>query len=333
MSCPTFRPLIAIILTLIAYPAFAQRDRDSWLSNNPTEIAGEVRFANGEAMARNVVVRLERFGGGVLDQMMTDSRGKFRFAGLQRGQYTVSINAQGFTTAPQQVDLQVVFKAYLIFELTAEKSASTSNLTGSAGVIDARVPVEAQKAFAKGQSALLEKKVKDAIPHLEKAVSIYPEFFEAHLLLGTAYTDAQQWNKAEGTLRRALEIKPKTTSVLFSLGEVHRRQKRYAEAEKVLQEGLQIDDSSWQGHFTLGRVYWEMDHVMKAGPHLGRTLQLKPDFAEAHLLAGNILLRIAQPERALTEYLEYLRLAPKGEFASQAQELVQKLKKSIAEKK
>jgi len=60
---------------------------------------------------------------------------------------------------------------------------------------------------------------------------------------------------------------------------------------------------------------------------------LKPDFAEAHLLAGNILLKINQQERALAEYQEYLRLEPKGEFAVQARELAQKLSKAIVENK
>jgi hypothetical protein len=55
-----------------------------------------------------------------------------------------------------------------------------------------------------------------------------------------------------------------------------------------------------------------MGEVTKAGAPIGMTLQLKPELAEAHLLAGNILLRVNQRERALMEYREYLRLAPKG---------------------
>jgi predicted TPR repeat methyltransferase len=73
--------------------------------------------------------------------------------------------------------------------------------------------------------------------------------------------------------------------------------------------------------------------MAKAGPAIGRTLQLKPDFAEAHLLAGNILLKINQQERALVAYKEYLRLEPKGEFAAQTRELVQKLNRALAESK
>ena len=39
-----------------------------------------------------------------------------------------------------------------------------------------------------------------------------------------------------------------------------------------------------------------------------------------------------QRERALVEYKEYLRLAPKGEFVSQVQELVRKVEQSLSDK-
>jgi tetratricopeptide (TPR) repeat protein len=117
------------------------------------------------------------------------------------------------------------------------------------------------------------------------------------------------------------------------LGEVYWRQKRYAAAEKALLEGIKLDDSSWHGNFTLGRLYWDMGDVAKAGPAIGQTLKLKPDLAAAHLLAGNILLKINQQERALLAYQDYLRLEPKGEFAAQTRTLVQKLSKIIAENK
>ena len=73
--------------------------------------------------------------------------------------------------------------------------------------------------------------------------------------------------------------------------------------------------------------------MRRAAAHIGRTLQLKPDFAEAHIFAGNILLKVGEPARALVEYEEYLRLAPRGEYAAQARDLTGKLKKSLSQKK
>jgi lipoprotein NlpI len=110
-------------------------------------------------------------------------------------------------------------------------------------------------------------------------------------------------------------------------------QKKYPEAEKALQEGLKLDENSWQGHFNLGHVYWDMGNWAKAGPQVGRALQLKPDLAEGHLLAGNILLKARQPENALTEFNEYLRLAPQGEYAEQARALSKKIKTALEAKK
>jgi tetratricopeptide (TPR) repeat protein len=323
--------VFAVALLAVLTPAiYAQRDRDTWTSVQPIEVAGQVRIADLGEPAQNISVRLERFSGGIVDEMPTDNQGRFRFAGLQRGYYTVVINAEGFEPVRQHADLQMLFRAYLMFELTRIKANHPDN---SLVVIDARVPQSARDEFAKARLALLGKNPENAVTHLERAVLLYPEFFEAHFLLGTTHMKLRQWAKAESTLNRALQIKPDNSPAMLSLGEVYWRQKRTEEAEKTLLEGLKLDDQAWQGYFTLSRLYWDLGNIPKAGPAVARTLQLKPDFAEAHLLAGNILLHVKQPERALTEYREYLRLAPKGEFASQAKELIQKLNKAIAENK
>jgi tetratricopeptide (TPR) repeat protein len=213
----------------------------------------------------------------------------------------------------------------MFFELVPENSGSTALLD----VIDARAPAEAREEMIRGRDALGKKSYDEAVGHLQRAIVVYPEFYEAHLLLGTALMDAREWKKAEAAFQRAVELKAGSAPAILSLGEVYWRQRRYDEAEKSLLDGLKLDDKSWHGHFTLARLYWDQENIAKAGPAIGRTLQLKPDFAEAHLLAGNVLLKINQSERALAEYQEYLKLEPKGEFAPQTLELVQQLNKAI----
>ncbi|MEP6706922.1 MAG: tetratricopeptide repeat protein [Pyrinomonadaceae bacterium] len=320
----------AALLLFLALPVFAQRDRDTYSGGSQTfEVSGMVRFAERGEMARNVQVRLERFGGGVVDQIPTDNQGRFRFPNLQRGYYRVIINTPGYNPAQQDADLQVLFRIYLNFDLVTDKSK------GSAGgalsyVVDAKAPTAAREEFDRGSSALAKKNYPEAIDHLKKATVLYPDFFAAQFLVGEAFMDQRQWDDAEIALQRALELKPDNAATLFSLGEVYWRQKHYDKAEKTLQDGIKLDDKSWHGYFTLGRLYWDQGDIAKAAPPIGKTLQLKPDFAEAHLLAGNILLRVAQQERALVEYQEYLRLAPRGEFAAQARDLTEKLKTSLA---
>lgn len=328
-----FGLLLLLSVFSLEHNALAQcteLDRDSWTTTPGTvEIAGQVRFSENVKQGTNVIVRLERFGGVQLDQMVIDNRGKFRFANLPRGNYVVSVSSHCLSAPQQQAELVHVFKAYMMFELRPDQTSpdcKRGDDTTRAGIVDVRVPVTALKEFESGRAALRQKKVKEGIGHLEKAVGQYPDYFEAHLLLGTAHMEARDWENAAHALSRAAELKPDSALALFSLGEVRRQQKRYSDAEAVLLAGLKLDEASWQGHFTLGRVYLERDELMKAAPHIGRTLQLKPELPEAHLLAGNILLRLNQQLRALREYEEYVRLAPKGEFASQARELILKLK-------
>lgn len=334
MSRAVFRLLFALLLTAAgAAPAPAQRGGDSFPITRV--ITGQVRFAQGGAPAENIIVRLDGFSGGYFGEERTDRLGKFRFTSLAAAQYIVTVRMPGYREVQRQVDLETSPTEYLQLQLTPEKADGKAAAPEAPGrTRDANVPAEAYDELDKGRAALLDnKKVDEALPHLEKAVRIYPRFFEAQLLLGTVLMDAGRWEQSAAALVRAREINPKSAAPLFALGEVYRHQKKFDEAERVLNEGLAVDEKSAAGHYTLGRVYWDRGDYMKAGPQVGRALQLKPDFAEAHLLAGNILLRARQGENALTEFQEYLRLAPEGEFAAQARQLVEKIRKALAEKK
>jgi Flp pilus assembly protein TadD len=328
-----FRLFIASVFSIFAIcpAALAQLGSAGGTANH--QLHGQVRYAEGGQPAFQILVRLERFDGGVVSQQHTDRTGKFQFSGLRPLTYIVSIRTAGFEDVQQQVELATKTSDYIILSLKPDGSTRAASL-GPAVIIDAKAPLDARKEFEKGRAALLgDGKSQEGIAHLEKAISIYPTFLEAHLMLGAAYLDARQLDKAESMLRKAQQINPRRPEAYFALGEVYRQRKKYAEAEKVLREGLKLGDRQWQGHYTLGRVYLEMGEHLRAGPQIGLALQLKPDLAEAHLLAGNILLRAHKPDDALIEFEEYLRLAPKGAFSAQAQELVKKIKRALADKK
>jgi tetratricopeptide (TPR) repeat protein len=322
------RFIVVFLIGFVPSSVWAQRDRDTYGANNQTfEVSGQVNLAGSNTVARDLPVRLERFSGGVIDQVSTDARGRFRFGNLQRGYYKVIISARGFAPAQQDADLTLLVKAYLVFTLAPTQKDGNRQPVSSSEVIDARIPPAARDEFVRGRDALMRRNHAEAITHFQKATAIYPPFFDAHLLLGTAYMDLREWQKAESAMGRARELRPDNASALLALGEIYWRQKRVAEAERALLEGLKLDENDWHGQFTLARLYWEAGDALKAGPYVGRTLQLKPDQAEPHLLAGNILLKIGQPRRAEIEYEEYLRLAPKGEFAAEARSLIEKLHK------
>lgn len=329
----TVSRLLALLLVALCAPAFAQRESDPSLPGSTLEIAGQVRGVSGQKTIENVMVRLERFGGSLVDQVMTDSTGRFRFSRLLQGQYVVSAKAEGVTARTGQIDInRLQPRQYVLLQLQPVEETFRSR-EGKAAVIDARVPAEARGEFEKARAALREGKTQGATLHLENAARIYPDFYDAHVMLADLYIKAREWVKAEASLRRAVGIRPRDSDALATLGEAYRLQKKYTDAEAALVAALKLDRGSWRGHFTLGRVYWEKGEVERAAPHVGQALKIHPQYPEGHLFAGNIFMRLNLPQNALAAYEEYLRLAPDGEFAPQMRESVAKLRKMLAPKK
>ena len=335
--------LLAVSIVAITLCQFVIRAQ---VQNTPAvvEIHGQVRFAQGGAPAANVVVRLESYdGGGSISEAFTDRLGKFRFSGLQPAQYSVRVRQPGYRDAQQTVDMTTTARGLVMLQLLRDNSSSST--TPVTGTIDANVPAAAQKEFDKGVAALVEggkEKIAFAVRCFEKAVSIYPQFVEARLKLGTAHMDLAQWEKAEQALLATIDLDAKAFNAFFALGEVYLRQNKIADAEKVLVQGLAIQDASYLGHLNLDRVYWEKAREIKdlaqARPALEksyeevkRALALNPDLAGAHLLKGNLLLRVSRTADALVEFGEYLRLEPNGPFAAETRTLVEKIKKATSQ--
>lgn len=315
-----------------------ERDRDTYNpATNTGDITGQVRFAGALAPAQNVRVSLERVGGGAIDQMATDNRGRFRFAQLPRGQYVVNVTAECQQPERRQVELLVIFRSYLDVELRPDRSspncAGGAAASAPASSVDARVPEEARKEYDRASASLAKGKEEDGLARLRHAVELYPDFYAAHMLLASAHTKAGRLAEAEAALERASQIDPRSSAALVALGEVRRRLKKAAGAEEALDAALKLEEASWQAHLALGRLYLDTDRARNAAPHIGRALQLKPDFPDGHLFAGNLLLKLNEPARALAEYEEYLRLAPSGDYAAPTRELVGKLRKAVAERK
>src|SRR6185369_15116579 len=299
---------------------------------------GQVRFVEGGAPAEQVLVRLESYdSGGSISEVFTDRLGKFRFTGLPPAQYSITVRQSGYRDAQQNVDMTTTTSGLVMLQLFRDIPIAGSKPV--AGTVDANVPPAAQKEFDKGVTALAEggrDKTQFAVKCFEKAVTIYPKFVEAHLKLGTAYMDLEQWDKAEQALVATTQVDPKAFNAFFALSEIYLRENKVSEAEKVLTQGLAIQDASYLGHLNLARVYWEKAREIKdlaqakpalekAYEEVKRALTLNADLGGAHLLKGNLLLRVGRTADALTEFSEYLRLEPNGAVANETRTLVDRL--------
>jgi len=342
MLRPLFTSAIApLILAVIASEVLAQTT--SRRISLPVQVHGEVRYAIGGAPVDHALVRLQSFRGGVVEEITTDRTGKFTFTGLVPDQYTVSVRLPGFKEEQRHVDLDTANSEYVLVQLSSDTSTTVASRRTSARIVNANASPQAQDEFDQGRTELVDNKdIDQGILHLEKAVALSPNFFEAQLLLGTVYIEKHELDKAEHALRSAIEINPKVADPQIALGEVYRQQKRYRDAEKTLTDGIKLGERSAPAHLTLARVYWELGlsnndtqlfrmDLEKSWQEVNIAMRLNPSLPEAHLLAGNLLFKAHRAKDALPEYETYLRLDPSGEFAAQTEDLVQKIKQALAE--
>ena len=324
--------IIALLFLFGPAPTFGQaRPSGGPPRTGGASISGVVRFQIGGQPAEFVVVSLESNIGGIISQVRTDNSGKFRFNNIGQDQFRIVIRHPGYKEVQRVVDLNTQSTDFLQIQLVAE---NPNTIPLPFMLANANVSAEAQQEYEKGRKALIEEKnIQAAIASLEKAVKLAPEYQEAHFLLGAAYRDVKEYDKAESEMRRTLKINPQFAAAYFGLGDVLRQEQKYAEAEKELLEGLKLEPKSSQGHFVLGQVYFAKGDIAKAGPEVGQALQLNPDYAEAYLLAGNLFLKAKNAANALQMFEQYLRLEPKGQYSAQTREMIENIKKALAEKK
>jgi tetratricopeptide (TPR) repeat protein len=314
-------------------------------STQAQQIQGTVRYGPAQKPAQGVLVRCSGTGG--TNEHMTDPSGRFYFR-VSPGHYECSVRVPGFREEFRSVDLiDTQSSEYMDFRLRAEGDTKPAGSSSATKPNEPNIPQKAREEFDKASAAIaLGKKenLEEGILHLEKAISLYPQYVEAQFKLGTTYVDLQQYDKAEQAFKKTVEIDPKAANALFALGELYLHQKKNEDAEKVLSQGLQVEDRSFMGHLALARTYVAMaakikDETenrpfrVKAYDQVNEALKYNPDLAQAHWIKGNLLVSVGRDADAQHEFEEYLRLDAKGPFANQAKTLIDRIKKELESQK
>lgn len=201
--------------------------------------------------------------------------------------------------------------------------------SGEISVADYSIPEKARQEFAKGEAALRKKKPEDGAKHFQNAVKTYENYPQAYRMLGEAYLQEKDWIRAETALRRSIELAPELGPSYVDLGAVKNQQKDYPAAEEALKKGLELSPNSTPAKYELAKTYWAEGRWQDAVPYAEAAVKAVPDLAGAHALLGNIFLRGHNPEGALKEYQEYLRLEPDGAMAAGVRDTIAKIEKAL----
>src|ERR1700736_4017930 len=178
-------------------------------------------------------------------------------------------------------------------------------------VMELSIPRKALHDFQKGVELLAKKDAAASLPHFQRAVAEFGNFYEAYYKIGVADLNLWRLADAEQAYRRSIELsRGLYAQPLLALGILLGYEQKFAEAEEVTLKGLNMDPSSWPGRYSLACALFGLNQLEDAEENIREVLRLEPDSAEARLLLADILNRRKDYGALLEDLDEFLKLYP-----------------------
>ena len=146
--------------------------------------------------------------------------------------------------------------------------------------------VHAQQPTAKtfndiGLQNLENTEYSEAVDAFKHAVSLKPDYAEAHYNLGNAYYGLHRYEEALDSFRKAVKVNPRYSEAYFSLGLVSSMLGMEEEAIDALNNAVKYDPKSAKAYMALGDMYSEIKRFNDAIEAYRNAIKINPKFAEA----------------------------------------------------
>lgn len=251
----------------------------------------------------------------------TDKRGDYVQIGLPPGPYKVTATkddlGQMFTVRVGLDQKEVNFVL---------KPGGDAGAMGAEEVKKAAARVEnIKKTFAEGATLTNEGKYDEAIAKFNAVIVELPKCFDCYNNLGTIYARKQDWAKAEEAFKKTLELNPDNVEAFSGLATVYNAQKKFkeaqamgAEASKRLAVGGAAGGNA-NALYNAAVIAWNSNDFAKANELLTEAVKVDAAHADSHFMLGRVLINLGKLGEAATEFETYLKLAPTGPNAKEAQ--------------
>jgi Flp pilus assembly protein TadD len=153
-----------------------------------------------------------------------------------------------------------------------------------------------------GKAYLNRQETEKATAELERAASVNPNLPFVHFNLGICYARTGDNNHAEAEFRREIALEPDLPDTYELLGEFYLRAGKQEEAEKNFREALQRNSRMGGSHFGIAKIRLYQEKYQQALAEIDTASRLAPDSQGVHNLRGQILSKLGRKEEAQAEF-------------------------------
>jgi tetratricopeptide (TPR) repeat protein len=313
-------------------------------------LTGQV-YADGRPINRVVEVRLEAANSSLVASAYTFGSSKFVFYNLtmvMEDNYYLVIKDMAFKDLRYELHMYEFFRdsanpqiyhfgGSIILELQSlppEKKAADGQKSGPKAV-DARqlrtqIPAAARREYDMALENIAAGNTKAAILHLEKAVELAPDYYDALNKLGGEYVRSGQYREAEAVLDRARTLNPNDALPLTNLGILYLKQGDrlevlaavkadfgsesprafFEKAVDVFEKALRLNSLSPRANLYLGTALYKAGAYERAEPVLRNALDLDGQLHEARLTLIHVYARTKRYDDGLKQISAYLDANP-----------------------
>jgi tetratricopeptide (TPR) repeat protein len=282
-----------------------------------TMIKGKVVDPKGQPMV-GVAIAIEQVGGTRKLTTKTDKRGEFIQLLTESGQFRITATDEkvGTATTELRVSLGRVSEANMVL---APSTAANNDAKAA----------ELRKTFDEGVAATRAGNHDAAIEKFKAAQTMSANCFDCMFNIGVAYLAKKDDKQAEESWKKALEMKPDYAEAMNALSTLYNNQKRFEEAGAMSAKAASAGGAggSAEATFNQGIILWNQGKIAEAKAKFEETIKASATHADAHYQLGMALLNEGKLPEAVSAFETYVKLAPDGQYATQAKGMIAQLKK------
>jgi tetratricopeptide (TPR) repeat protein len=272
----------------------------------------------------------------------TNKKGKYVYIGLPIGQYKIALDDPSgkqlfYITRhiglgdPTEVD----------FDLQKEMQQQAKNPEVEKQEAAAKAQQEQFKnlsqVYTQGNTLYTQGNYAGAAAMFEKAVPMAKGKNLGVVLARTAdaFDKAKQYDKAIEYYQKAIALTPTDAGLYTNLGNVYANDNKIPEAQAQYEKAAQLDPThAAQAYYNIGAVMTNTGHMAEGAAAFKKATEADPKYADAYFLEAQDLVSLAKtgpdgkviPAPGTVEALQnYLKVAPNGKYAAQAQSMLQTL--------
>ncbi len=316
--------ICAVVLGLAAAPALAQTGG----------MKGKVVDAENKPVDGATVTLVQQDTNSKFN--LKSKKGEFLQIGLPPGNYVVTVEKDALkATANVRVGLEI---AETTVTLRAGGGGSGAPMTKEEAA-KAAAKMEALKAaFSEGATLSNAGKHDEAIAKFNQVIAEVPKCTECYINIGAVNAQKKDYAAAEIAYKKALELDPNSVESYYGLAAIYNDQKKFTEAQAMSAEaskrsgaaagagGAAGGGANADVLYNQGVIAWNANDFPKAQEHFAAAVAANPNHAESHFMLGRTNLNLGKLPEAAKEFEAYLKIAPNGPNAKEAQTNFDQLK-------